>query len=165
MRLRKKRYYGNYFGVLKSFYLLYFVHYRLRKGKVMMVLGPGQYYCISLCKERDSIKLSFVLLPGDDHPAEQRIELLQFFQFQLEQVMEDFMSATSKAVAYIPCCYCSQLHMKLKSLLMGRKQHCPNKMQPIPMQHYHDLVNDQGLYYHCKMYYLIFSCSQFSGSS
>ena len=127
--------------------LLHFIHYRLRKGKVMMVLSAGQYYCVNLCKERESIKLSFVLLPGGVHPAEHRIKLLQYFQSKLEKVMEDFMSATSKAVAYIPCYYCSELHMQLQSLLKGKQQHCPKKMQPIPIQHYHDLVNDQGLYY------------------
>ena len=110
----------------------------------MMVLGPGQYYCVNLCKESNSIKLSFVLLPGGSHSAKQRIKLLQYFQSKLEQVMEDFMSATSKAVAYIPCCYCSQLHMELKSLRVGKQQHCPKEIQPIPLQHYYDLVNDQG---------------------
>ena len=111
----------------------------------MMVLGPGHYYCVSRCREKDSIKLSFVILSEGDHPAEQRIELLQYFQSKLEQVMEDFMSASSKAMAYIPCCYCNRLHMELKLLLKGKQQHCPKKMQPIPVQHYHDLVNDQGL--------------------
>ena len=84
----------------------------------MMVLGLGQYYCVNSCKESNSVKLS---LPRGKHPAEQRLELLQYFQSKLEQVMEDFMSATSKAVAYIPCCYCSQLHMELKSLCMGKQ--------------------------------------------
>ena len=83
-----------------------------------MVLGLGQYYCVNSCKESNSVKLS---LPRGNHPAEQRLELLQYFQSKLQQVMEDFMSATSKAVAYIPCCYCSQLHMELKSLCMGKQ--------------------------------------------
>ena len=112
----------------------------------MMVLSPGQYYCVSLCKKMGSIKLSFVLLPGGNHSAEQRIELLQYFQSELEQVMKDFMSATSTAVAYIPCCYCNQLHIELKSLHTGKQQHCPEKMQPIPIKYYCELVNVQGLY-------------------
>ena len=117
----------------------------------MMVLGPGQYYCVSLCKENCSIKLSFVLLPESNHSATQRVELLRYFQSKLGQVMEDFMSATSKAVAYIPCCYCSKLHMELEPLCTGRQQHCPKELKPIPMQHYYDLVNDQGLYNRCIM--------------
>ena len=111
----------------------------------MMVLGRGQYYCVSLCQEKQSIKLSFVLLPGGNHRAEERIELLQYFQSNLKEVMSDFMSATSKAVAYIPCCYCNELHMEYNSLCAGKQQHCPEKMQPIPEKHYYDLVNNQGL--------------------
>jgi len=146
MKLKRKRYYGNLYSCnhYSSYISSLSLYYRLRKGKIMMVLSPGQYYCVNLCRESNSIKLSFVLLPGGNHSAEQRIELLQYFQSKLEQVMEDFMSATTKAVAYVPCYYCSQLHMELKSLRMGKQQHCPKEIQPIPLQHYYDLVNDQG---------------------
>ena len=111
----------------------------------MMVLGRGQYYCISLSEENYTIRLSFVFLQGGGHLAEHRIELLSYFQSKLEDVMEDFMSATSKPVGYIPCCYCSQLHVELKLLFKKEQQHCPEKMQPIPDHYYLDLVTDQGL--------------------
>ena len=120
--------------------------YRLRKGNVMMSLSRGQHYCISLCEEKYSIQLSFIFLQGGGHLAEHRIELLQYFQSKLEVVMEDFMSAASKPVSFIPCCHCSDLHVELQLLLDGEQQVCPNKnMQPIPEQHYCDLVKDQGL--------------------
>ena len=35
----------------------------------MMALSQGQRYCISLCEEKYSIQLSFVLLPGGGHLA------------------------------------------------------------------------------------------------
>ena len=124
---------------------VYIYVYRLRKGKVMMVLSRGQYYCISLCEEKYSIQLSFVFLPGGGHLAEHRIELLQYFQSKLEAVMADFMSATTKPVAYIPCCYCNKLHVELKLLLEGEQQHCPRKNQHLLDHHYCDLVTDQGL--------------------
>jgi len=113
---------------------------------VMMVLDDGQYYCVSLCEEKCSILVSFVLLLDGDPSANHRIELLNYFQYKLDEVMEDFMSASRKAEAYIPCCYCPELHFKLKLLHKKRKQHCPYKMQPIPKECY-DLITDQGLYY------------------
>ena len=111
----------------------------------MMTLSHGQDYCISLCEEKYSIQLSFVLLPGGGHLAEYRIELLKYFQSKLEVVMEDFMSATSKPIAYIPCCYCSELHMELQLLLKQEQQRCPKNTKPIPGKYYRDLVTDQGL--------------------
>ena len=110
----------------------------------MMALSQGQRYCISLCEEKYSIQLSFVLLPGGGHLAEHRRELLQYFRSKLEVVMEDFMEATSKPIAFIPCCYCSQLHVELEMLLMGEQQDCPENIDPIPTQYYCDLITDQG---------------------
>ena len=122
--------------------------YRLRKGKAMMALGHGQCYCISSCEEKFSIRLSFVFLQRGGHLAEHRKELLQYVQANLEVVMEDFMSATKKPIAYIPCCYCKDLHVELQLLLEGEQQYCPKDMQPVPNQYYCDLITDKGLYTH-----------------
>lgn len=124
---------------------MHYYTYRLRKGKVMMSLSLGQRYCISLCEEKHSIQLSFVLLPGGRHLAEHRRDLLEYFQSNLEVIMKDFMNATTKPVAYIPCCFCSQLHLELQSLLTGEPQDCNTNMQPIPELYYHDLLKDKGL--------------------
>jgi len=115
----------------------------------MMVLGRGQYYCVSLCEEKCSIRVSIVLQPEKNPAAEQRIELLQYFQSKIELVMEDFMNASSKPVAYIPCCYCSEFHLQFELLLEREEQHCPKtvQLQPIPEEYYSDLVTDQGLYF------------------
>ena len=120
--------------------------YRLRKGKAMMALSHGQCYYISLCEEKFSIQLSFALQPGERHLAEDRRELLKYFQTHIIAVMKDFMNATSEPIVYIPCCYCSQLHIKLQSLLNGEQDYCPNNRQSaVPKQHYSDLLKDQGL--------------------
>ena len=110
----------------------------------MMALSRGQRYCISYCEEKHSIQLSFVFLPSSGHLAVHRKDLLEYFQCNLEVIMEDFMNATSKPMAYIPCCFCSQLHVELQLLIEGEQQDCPETMQPIPQQHYCDLVTDQG---------------------
>ena len=109
----------------------------------MMALSEGQCYCLSLCEEKYSIRLAFVFLPGGGHLAIHRRELLQFFQSELEVVMEDIMNATSKPVAYIPCYYCSQLHVELE-LLQEEQQYCPENTLLIPKKHYLDLITDQG---------------------
>ena len=118
---------------------------RLRKGKAKLVLGNGQYYCVSLSEEKSSIKLSIILLPDNQHSAKERIELLDYFQFKLEAVIADFLQAAKKPVAYIPCCYCDRLHVTLQLLLDGKQQHCSTaEDRPIPKDHYSSLITDQG---------------------
>ena len=111
-----------------------------------MVLGRDQYYCVSVCEEKDSIQLSFILLSGGRHSADQRIELLQYFQHKLGMVMEDFMQASTKPVAYIPCCFCDELHVELQRLIEGQQQHCTSIGKPtcIPDEHYLDLIINKG---------------------
>ena len=110
-----------------------------------MVLGRDQYYRVTVCEEKDSIRLSFILLSGGHHSADQRIELLQYFQHQLEMVMEDFMQASTKPVAYIPCCFCDDLHVELQRLIKGQQQHCASVGRPLPDEHYLDLIINKGV--------------------
>ena len=118
---------------------------RLRKGKVKMVLGKGQFYCVSLCEELCSIQLTF-LLHGKNHAAKQRQELFQYIQSKIELLMDDFMQAATKPEAYIPCYYkdCNDLHVELQLLHDGEDQYCPFKEEPIPDDYYRDLFLDQG---------------------
>ena len=120
--------------------------YRLTKDKGTMVLGRDQYYCITVCEEKDGIQLSFILLSGGHHSADQRIDLLLYFQRKLEMVMEDFMQASTKPVAYIPCCFCDELHVELQRLIRGQQQHCASVRKPLPDEHYLDLIIDKGTY-------------------
>ena len=124
----------------------YIVHDRLRKGKVKLMLGRGHSYCVSLCKKYCSIQVSFTL-HGNNHSAKERIELLKFIQSKLELLMKDFMQASRKPIAYVPCYYqdCDELHVELQMLLDGEHQYCHTKDQDIPDHHYHDLFVDQGL--------------------
>jgi len=116
----------------------------LRKGKIKMVLGSGQYYTVSLAEDKFSIQLSIILLPDTEHSAELRKDLLQYFQSKLDLVMEDFMAAAEKPIAYIPCCFCNQLHLRLEILQQGKQQHCPYKNKPLPLKYYRTLVSDEG---------------------
>ena len=123
---------------------MYIRTYRLTKDKGMMVLGHDQYYCVSLCEEKDSIQLSCILLSGGHHCADQRIELLMYFQYKLEMVMEDFMQASTKPVAYIPCCFCDEFHVELQHLIEQQQQHCASVEKPLPDEHYLDLIVNKG---------------------
>ena len=123
-----------------------------------MVLGSGQYYCVSYNEEKCSIQLSIIFIPDTDSSAKQRTDLLQYFQTKLDEIMTDFMPAAKKPVAYIPCYHCNELHAELQLLLKRQQQHCPIKDQPIPKQYYTDLITDQGSYtsiVHCACNYTI----------
>ena len=109
-----------------------------------MVLGVGQYYCISLAEEKYSIKLSIVLLPTSKSSSEERKELLHFFQGKLQGMVAEFMPATKLPVGYIPCFHCDRLHAEVELLLNGEQQHCPVVDKPIPPHHYQSLHSDQG---------------------
>ena len=109
-----------------------------------MILGIGQYYTVSLAEEKFSIQLTIILDPDTEHSAELRKDLLQYFQLKLDLVVEDFVSAAKKPIAYIPCCFCDKLHLKLTLLLQGKQQHCPNKNKPLPLKYYRTLVSDEG---------------------
>ena len=110
-----------------------------------MVLDQGQYYCVSLCEQLCSIQLTF-LLHGKDHSAEQRFELYQYVQSKLELLMKNFMQASTKPKAYIPCYYkeCNSLHVELQWLCDGIHQHCPIEEKPIPDHYYCDIFSNKG---------------------
>ena len=119
---------------------------RLRKDKAKMALGREQYYIISLQEERYCIQLSF-LLEGNNRCFQQRYELFCYIQSKLEQLMSDFMQASTATKAYVPCFYpeCNKLHVQLQLLYNGEYQHCPTVEKRIPDDYYCDLFSDQGL--------------------
>ena len=119
---------------------------RLCKDKAMMVLGRDQYYCLNICEEKYSLQVSFMLLPGGRHNADLRIEFLKYFESKLGMVMKDFMKASSKPVAYIPCCYCKDLHVEFQLLLEGEQQHCAIVEKPLPDDYYCDLITNKGVF-------------------
>ena len=151
-----KRLYGNTIPIFIVNHFVNFTYPRLRKDKAMMVLGRDQYYCLNSCEEKYSLQLSFMLLPGGGHSADQRIELLMYFESKLEMVMEDFMTASSKPVAYIPCCYCEELHVEFQLLLDGEQQHCANVEKPLPDDYYCNLITNIGMiimFYYFLLHY------------
>ena len=127
-------------------YVLYICS--LRKGKVKMVLDCKQEYCVSLCEEMSSIQLSF-LLHGKDSSAEHRYQLFMYIQSKLELLMSDFMQASTKPKAYVPCYYkdCNKLHVEVQLLSSKEYQYCSTEGKYIPDDYYFDLFPDQGLHY------------------
>lgn len=112
----------------------------------MMALGREQYYCISLCEKIHAIQLSF-LLHEKNRSSDQRIELFQYIQFHIELLMKDFMQASTKPKAYVPCYFenCNKLHVELQLLLNGICQNCPTEEKPLPYDYYFDIFPKQGV--------------------
>ena len=66
-----------------------------------MVLSPGQFYCVSLCQQSNSIQLDVILDKSTKRSAENRKELMAFFQSTLEQILKEMMPAAAKPISYI----------------------------------------------------------------
>lgn len=111
-----------------------------------MALSCGQYYSVSMREEEYIIQLSFILQPGEHHSAEQCIELLDYFEHKLVEVMDDFMKDSCKPIAHIPCHYCSEPHLELQLLLKREPQHCTVVQKPIPKDYYCDLITNKGIF-------------------
>jgi len=110
-----------------------------------MVLNHGQYYSVALCKEKSSIQLDIILKQRLKNSAENRKQLIEFFETTLEKICKDLMPASCKPVSYIKCLNCDKMHLKLKNVCEGRSLHC--NMEPIPLDYYQDLFRDlQGTY-------------------
>ena len=110
-----------------------------------IVLDNKQQYCVTLCQETCSIQLTF-LLSNKDSSAEHRHQLFCYLQSKLELLMNDFMQASKKPIAYIPCCYkdCKELHVKLELICKKQYQYCSNEEKYIPDDYYMDLFPRQG---------------------
>ena len=120
--------------------------YRLKKFEIMMILSSSQFYCVSLCQERKSIQLDIIMDKSTKDSAQHRKELLEFFQSTMEEIRLEFMAAATKPVCYIPCPYCSSLHIRLTNLPKIKEgvQLCNTRI--IPEEYYQDLYNEtQGL--------------------
>jgi len=114
-------------------------HFRLKKFEIMMVLSPGQFYCVSLCKEKSSIQLDIILDRSTEESAENRKQLVDFFQSALEQICQEIMAAAKRPIVYIKCPHCSKLHIKYTNFLEGRTQLCGVKS--ISPSYYQDLYS------------------------
>ena len=113
---------------------------RLRKYEIMMVLNHGQYYSVSLCEAKSSIQVDIILEHSMERSAENRKQLIDFFQTTLEKICHDLIPASSKPVPYIQCPHCNKVHLKLRNLLEGRAQLC--NMKSVPREYYQDLFRD-----------------------
>ena len=121
-----------------------FLLHRLKKFEIMMILSPGQFYCVSLCEKTSSIQLDIILEKSTDMSAKNRKDSVKFFQSTLEQIRQKVMAAATKPVCYIPCPHCPDFHIKFTNVFEGRAQLC--KTKSIPLNYYQDLYqNIQGM--------------------
>ena len=110
----------------------------------MMILSSGQFYCVRLCKAKNSIQLDIILDKSTIQSAKNRKELVKFFQATLEQIRKEIMAAATKPTLYVECPFCTDVHIKYDNLLKG-VHIC--KTRTIPQDYYQDLFkNIQGIY-------------------
>ena len=105
-----------------------------------MVLNHGQYYSVNLCEEKSSIQVDIILEQSMKKSAENREQLIEFFQTTLEKICIDLIPASSKPVPYIQCPHCNKIHLKLRNVLEGRAQLCDTKS--VPPDYYQDLFRE-----------------------
>ena len=118
-----------------------------------MVLSPGQFYCVSLCLQTRSIQLDVILDKSTKLSAENRKELIEFFDSTLGQILQQMMPAAAKPICYVKCPFCPNLHIKLKNVFEGRVQPCG--MQAIPLDYYQDFFkNFKGMFSNFSNYAL-----------
>ena len=119
---------------------LYCIFCRLHKYEIMMVLNHDQYYSVNLCEEKSSIQVDIILGSSMKKSAENRKELIDFFQAMLEKICHDLIPASSKPIPHIQCPHCDKVHLKLRNALEGRTMLC--SMKPIRQDYYQDLFTD-----------------------
>ena len=140
------------------------VSYRLKKYEIMMILSPGQFYCVSLSEERKSIQLDVILDKNTETSAKNRSELMEFFQSTLEQICQEVMAAATKPVGYVPCPHCPKLHIKFTNLFKGGVQLC--KTKSVPLDYYQDLFKSiQGTFVKLTFFTQFNYCITSSGVS
>ena len=110
-----------------------------------MILGEEQYYYISLCEDRDSVRL--IMTPDEngittDAGYEERRELIKFFQHILVRIVKS-LSKISEGIqlpiAYVPCPQCDELHIQL-DMVVSTRQRCLRCKTKLPPGYYCDLA-------------------------
>jgi len=115
---------------------------RLKRHEIMMVLDEGQYYGVSLCEERVSIKLDIILDKNLEDSLEHRKQLVEFFQSKFDQLCKELIPASEKPKVCIPCPFCKNPHIKYKDHPGG--VFCKTQKKTVPRNYYQDLMIYQG---------------------
>ena len=121
----------------------------------MMVLNHDQYYSVNLSEEKSCIQVDIILRKSMRKSAENRKQLIDYFQTMLEKICHDLIPASSKPIPYIQCPHCDKVHLKLMNALEGHTLLC--SMIPIPQGYYQDLFREcQGT--RLPLYYSMLCC-------
>ena len=97
----------------------------MRHGKVGMQLGACQKYYISRCEEKQSIQLTITVGGSGWSCIQERSELIDNVYKFLIDIMKVFMPAAKKPSLFVPCPWCSILHITLKQIYDGGCIFCP----------------------------------------
>ena len=97
----------------------------MRHGKVGMQLGARQKYYISRCEEKQSIQLTITVGGSGWSCIQERSELIDDVYKLLIDIMKVFMPAAKKPTLFVPCPWCSILHITLKQVYDGNCIFCP----------------------------------------
>ena len=115
---------------------------------IKMVLGSDQLYYVSLCDHHHSIRLA--ITPDEDgivtsQGLQERWKIIEYFNTKLMETIKVFHPAADLPQCYIPCCRCSNLHLRLHDLRADDKRlHCFHGK--LPKDYYSDLRQYQGNY-------------------
>ena len=114
---------------------------------IKLVLGRDQFYYVNLCEDHNSIRLA--ITPDEDgivklQGLQERWRLIEYFDAKLKQIIQSFMPASDLPQCYIPCSFCSHLHLKLDDIRANDKPlRCHNRK--FPADYYIDIRQYQGM--------------------
>ena len=119
----------------------------MRHDKVGLQLGADQKYYISRCKEKSSIQLTIVVSGSDEKHTEERNNLIDYIYQSLTNIMNLFMPAAKDGLSlFVPCAWCSELHIELHDLDSNDTIFCPNNDDKcLPPSYYGDLRNTKSV--------------------
>ena len=97
----------------------------MRHGKIALQLGAHEKYYISRCEEKQSIQLTITVLGSDVKCIQERGKLIDEITRLLDGIMTVFMPAVKRPTLFVPCPFCSTLHITLKQVYDGDTIFCP----------------------------------------
>ena len=109
----------------------------MRLSKAGLQLGRHQKYCISHCKDKQSIQLTITVV-GDD--KKERRELIDDVTELLDNIMKVFMPEVKKPTLMVHCVL-FYIHITLSEVSTGDTIFCPcSDDAPLPSDYYDDLI-------------------------
>jgi len=115
----------------------------MRHGKVGLQLGANQKYYISRYDvgQTQGVKLTVTVDNSDENSIQERWDLIQYIDQQLNDIMKVFMPAEKQPLKYIPCPHCKNIHIPFSKV--GTTNYCAfNGDKKVPSSYYSELMLD-----------------------